>query len=341
MSLTTADKGKGKAATPPDGLHESTSDSESDSDFATSSNSSSSDSESEDTGDEITEEYLESLLEKARQRVIEKKKAAAVAVDETQLAEEDVLMLGDATSEQQNLPPLDPGTTKPYITFGATRRDGPSSLHDPDAEQTEQSTSALVAPAPPLPPPELTRSGKPLTKKEKKAVSISFIVFKCDPSDRNLWISQLKNKTAGPDWFDLPAPADADLPRLYREVEALRLRNQLDPKRFYRKDEGEGKGIKGLPKHFAARRIPCVIVVCYADVVMQIGTIIPTSTPFGTASGDNLTRAERKRTLVDELVDDAEARRYAKKKFTDLQGVRAKKGRNTLHAKNAARKPKW
>jgi len=36
-------------------------------------------------------------------------------------------------------------------------------------------------------------------------------------------------------------------------VEALRLRNQLDPKRFYRKDEGEGKGIKGLPKYFAVR----------------------------------------------------------------------------------------
>ena len=38
---------------------------------------------------------------------------------------------------------------------------------------------------------------------------------------------------------------------MYREVEALRLRKQLDPKRFYKKDEGEGKGIKGLPKYFA------------------------------------------------------------------------------------------
>ena len=38
---------------------------------------------------------------------------------------------------------------------------------------------------------------------------------------------------------------------MYREVEALRLRKQLDPKRFYKKDEGEGKGIKGLPKFFA------------------------------------------------------------------------------------------
>jgi len=62
---------------------------------------------------------------------------------------------------------------------------------------------------------------------------------------------QLRNATAGPDWYDLPAPREADLPRLSREVEALRLRNQLDPKRFYRKDEGEGKGVKGLPKYFA------------------------------------------------------------------------------------------
>ncbi len=42
---------------------------------------------------------------------------------------------------------------------------------------------------------------------------------------------------------------------MYREVEALRLRNQLDPKRFYKKDEGEGKGLKGLPKYFAVRRV--------------------------------------------------------------------------------------
>jgi len=40
---------------------------------------------------------------------------------------------------------------------------------------------------------------------------------------------------------------------LYKEYQALRLRNQLDPKRFYRKDPGESRGIKGLPKHFAVR----------------------------------------------------------------------------------------
>lgn len=111
-------------------------------------------------------------------------------------------------------------------------------------------STSFDVPAPPIPPPELTKSGKPLTKKEKKAVSFStFPVSSHSVTKHN--ILQLKNMTAGSDWFDLPAPAEADLPRLYREVEALRLRNQLDPKRFYRKDEGEGKGIKGLPKFFA------------------------------------------------------------------------------------------
>ena len=44
---------------------------------------------------------------------------------------------------------------------------------------------------------------------------------------------------------------------------------------------------------------------------------------------------------VDELVDDAEARRYAKKKFNELQTSREAKGKATLYKKRALRKPKW
>jgi hypothetical protein len=198
------------------------------------------------------------------------------------------------------LPPLDPGVLPPpYFEFGKARHQAPTSVRDPDVAHAEAASSSASVPAPPEDP---NADWKQLTRKQRKA---------------------LKTKTTGPGWFDLPAPAEADLPRLYREVEALRLRNQLDPKRFYRKDEGEGKGIKGLPKHFA------------------IGTILPTATPFGTASTDNLPRAHRKRTLVDELVDDAEARRYAKKKFDELQSVREAKGKKTLHKRNDLRKPKW
>lgn len=69
--------------------------------------------------------------------------------------------------------------------------------------------------------------------------------------------------------------------------------------------------------------------------------MVATETPFGGASSDNLPKAHRKRTMVDELMDDAEAKRYAKRKFNDLQGVRGARGRNTLQAKKALRQQKW
>ncbi|KAI0250964.1 Fcf2 pre-rRNA processing-domain-containing protein [Lactifluus subvellereus] len=260
------------------------------------------DSSEDEDEDEISQEYLDSLLEKARASIAAKA-AQNTSIPHGNALEEDVIRLDDPESGLRHLPPLDPGALPPpYITFGKTQYDAPSAIRDLDAELAMESSSSLFVPAPPAPPPELTESGKPLTKKEKKA---------------------LKEKTTGPKWFDLPAPAEADLPRLYKEYEALRLRNQLDPKRFYRKDPGEGRGIKGLPKHFA------------------IGTIIPTNTPFGGPSADNLPRSARKRTLVDELVDDAEARHYSKRKFNELQTSRAAKGRGTLATRNAARKPKW
>jgi len=260
---------------------------------------SSSESSGSDSDDTITSELLESLLDKAR------KKYAAAAAKEAEASShvnglETFITLADGLQEGE-LPPLDPGAiSKTYFEFGKSRSKGAPSIRDPDVEKIKK--AALSIPEPPRRPSELTKSGKPLTKKEKK---------------------KLEKRTAGPDWFDLPAPDEADLPRLYREVEALRLRNQLDPKRFYKKDEGEGKGIKGLPKYFA------------------VGTILPSSTPFGTASSENLSRANRKRTLVDELVDDAEAKRYTKKKFDELQVVHEARGRNTLHVKRAQRRPKW
>jgi len=314
MALSVSQKGKGRLY-PNDSLDRDenfVSWSSTSSGSSTSSLSSSSESESEsehganssedEDEDDVSQEYLDALLEKARASIAEKAAKNTLAQNGDAL-EADVIRLTDIESELEGLPPLDPGALPPsYITFGESPNDAPSAIRDLDVERVMASSSPRSAPAPPVPPPEITKSGKPLTKKEKKA---------------------LKEKTAGPKWFDLPAPAEADRPRLYKEYEALRLRNQLDPKRFYRKDPGEGRGIKGLPKHFA------------------IGTIIPTSTPFGGPSVDSLPRSARKRTLVDELVDDAEARHYAKRKFNELQSSRAAKGRGTLKARYAARKPKW
>lgn len=295
MSLSTA-KGKEKAVEPVVDAH-SESDSESDASSSSSSSSSySSDSDSDSDSDDepqVTKEYLDSLLQKAREAALAREQAQPPNEDE----EEDVLTL---EAEPEALPSLDPGKL-PTAYLNLDKAEGTSSKRDPELERAEKLV-VFSAPQPPPAPPELNKDGKPMTKKEKKA---------------------LKKLTAGPDWFNLPAPAEADLPRLHREVEALRLHNQLDPKRFYRKEEGEGKGIKGLPKYFA------------------IGKVVTSNTPFNTASSDNLTRAERKRTLVDELVDDTEARRYAKKKFTNLQEVRGARGRGTLQARKAARRGKW
>ncbi|KAI0084830.1 Fcf2 pre-rRNA processing-domain-containing protein [Irpex rosettiformis] len=294
MPPTTLDKGKGRAL--PEDEETILIEEENASSSSSSSEASNTSSESEGE-DEITQDVLDSLLEKARQSA--RASASGVVTFE---GEEDVIQLGKDETEEP-LPSLDPGTLPtPYIELGTSKTKGKrttelAKARDLDAEQVEQASNSTT-PSSSAPPPSALPKGKELTKREKKA-------------------------TAGKSWFDLPAPAEADLPKLYREVEALRLRNQLDPKRFYRKDPGEGKGIKGLPKYFA------------------IGTIVSEPSPFGASNPENLNKSQRKRTLVDELVDDAEAKSYAKKKFKELQSVRGAKGRGTLAQRQAKRKPKW
>ena len=80
------------------------------------------------------------------------------------------------SSHLRGLPPLDPGALPPsYITFGESPNDAPSAIRDLDVERLMESSSSRSAPAAPVPPPELTKSGKPLTKKEKKAVMSYFV----------------------------------------------------------------------------------------------------------------------------------------------------------------------
>lgn len=123
----------------------------------------------------------------------------------------------------------------------------------------------------------------------------------------------MRSKTAGKGWFDLPAPPESELPRLYREVEALRLRNQLDPKRFYKKDEGEGKGIKGLPKYFA---------VC-----------IPWSLSFSDLN--RMIRTDWNHFADDDAFRDSEQRQpYPRKPQTDIGGrARGRCGGQALRKK--------
>ncbi|GAC72684.1 uncharacterized conserved protein [Moesziomyces antarcticus T-34] len=127
--------------------------------------------------------------------------------------------------------------------------------------------------------------------------------------------------TAGSNWFDMPefgasssrlaalkkqSAADsghakvtggdarlASAEQLRREVQALRLRNALDPKRFYRASAKN----QAMPK-FA-----------------QLGKII--ASPLEPKAV--LSRKEQGRTVVEELIRDAEAASYAKRKFSESQ----------------------
>ncbi|KAG9019759.1 hypothetical protein FRB90_009629 [Tulasnella sp. 427] len=210
---------------------------------------------------------------------------------------------------------------KPYFK-GSGRKDVPPTLdRDPDVEEVD--TKVVAAPNPPLGPPTDSK-GRLLTKREQKEVGRTSPLgcappqYDTDANPRiwypssytgkcNTFISRgdiMKNTTAGSDWFDLPAPRPHELPELYKQVEALRLRRAMDPKVHTKADPGEKKGIKGLPKFFA------------------LGKVIDAPTPFKTRSTANLTRKERKDTLVDELVADSNARSFAKRKFSEITAAK-------------------
>jgi hypothetical protein len=157
-------------------LVSSSSDSESES-SSSSSSTSGSDSDSDSDGEpEITKEYLDSLIEKAKENA----RAKQISGKDNEV--EEVLTLESEryahlllpsphwAHSYRPIPSLDPGKLpKPYIEVGKSIHDS-TVARDPDAERFESQTGSVLVPQPPIPPPELTKSGKPLTKKEKKEV---------------------------------------------------------------------------------------------------------------------------------------------------------------------------
>ncbi|XP_074106467.1 deoxynucleotidyltransferase terminal-interacting protein 2 [Cotesia typhae] len=113
-----------------------------------------------------------------------------------------------------------------------------------------------------------------------------------DESRRRLTIQRKKEreKTKGAKWFNMPAPEMTAEVR--HDLQVIQMRSALDPKRFYKKND-----IKALPKYF------------------QIGKVV--DSPLDYYSG-RLSNKERKKTLVDELMADAEFDKYNKRKFKEI-----------------------
>ncbi|KAK6195908.1 hypothetical protein SNE40_001237 [Patella caerulea] len=102
---------------------------------------------------------------------------------------------------------------------------------------------------------------------------------------------KLREMTKGKKWFDLPATELTEEKK--NSLMVLQMRKALDPKRFYKSND-----LKELPKYF------------------QFGKIVEGAADF--YSG-RVPKKQRKQTIVDELLADAEFRTYNKRKFEEIQ----------------------
>uniref|UniRef100_A0A6N2K278 Fcf2 pre-rRNA processing C-terminal domain-containing protein n=2 Tax=Salix viminalis TaxID=40686 RepID=A0A6N2K278_SALVM len=140
--------------------------------------------------------------------------------------------------------------------------------------------------------PDEAESSSALWKPNSQLVDGLFVPPN-DPIKLNkLRKSQCKD-TLGKDWFDMPAPTIT--PELKRDLQLLKLRSAIDPKRHYKRGDPKSKD---LPKYF------------------QVGTVVESATDF--YSG-RLTKKERKATIADELLSNQTFRAYRKRKVREIE----------------------
>lgn len=149
-------------------------------------------------------------------------------------------------------------------------------------------------------------------QKEKK-LQDGLLVPPVEPRKLNKLAKKQAKDTAGAKWFDLSAPTIT--PELKKDLQLLKLRNVIDPKRHYKAEDS-----KGLPKYF------------------QVGTVIGGPADF--YSG-RLTKKERKSTLADELLSDSTLSAYRKRKYLDIQDKKQAGGKKFWNKKKNQRAPSW
>ncbi|PWA20815.1 hypothetical protein CCH79_00007170 [Gambusia affinis] len=102
-------------------------------------------------------------------------------------------------------------------------------------------------------------------------------------------------KSTGDGWFGMKAPEVTQ--ELKGDLQVLKMRGSLDPKRFYKKNDRDG-----FPKYF------------------QVGTVVDSPVDF---YHSRIPKKERKRTMVEELLHDAEFRQKNKRKYQQIITERA------------------
>ncbi|XP_013869675.1 deoxynucleotidyltransferase terminal-interacting protein 2 [Austrofundulus limnaeus] len=107
-----------------------------------------------------------------------------------------------------------------------------------------------------------------------------------------------REMSTGDGWFNMKAPELTQ--ELKGDLKVLKMRGSLDPKRFYKKNDRDG-----FPKYF------------------QIGTVVDNSADF---YHSQIPKKERKRTMVEELLADADFRHKNKKRYQQIMAEKAALG---------------
>ncbi|KAE9341225.1 hypothetical protein PF008_g10735 [Phytophthora fragariae] len=118
-------------------------------------------------------------------------------------------------------------------------------------------------------------------------------------SERQRAESQHK-KSAGRRWFNFESDEMTDDAR--RDFQLLRMRNYLDPKKFYKSSDHA----RGLPKHF------------------QMGVVVEGAHEFHSA---RLTKKQRRKTFTDEIMADEAVVQYTHRVASNIQAARANTSR--------------
>nr|XP_049581706.1 deoxynucleotidyltransferase terminal-interacting protein 2 isoform X1 [Syngnathus scovelli] len=121
-----------------------------------------------------------------------------------------------------------------------------------------------------------------------------------------------REKTTGDAWFNMKAPELTQ--ELKRDLKLLKMRGSMDPKRFYKKNDRDG-----FPKYF------------------QVATVEDSAIDF---YHSRIPKKQRKRTMVEELLADAEFRSNNKKRYQSIVAEKAAQasGKNKKFRKNTFHK---
>uniref|UniRef100_A0A0K8TRM2 Putative fcf2 pre-rrna processing n=1 Tax=Tabanus bromius TaxID=304241 RepID=A0A0K8TRM2_TABBR len=114
-----------------------------------------------------------------------------------------------------------------------------------------------------------------------------------------------RDKTRGKDWFNMPATELTE--DVENDLKILQMRSALNPKHFYKKND-----LKVLPKYF------------------QVGKVEPSALDY---YKEKDIKKSKKKSLVEELLANAEFQKYNKRKFKEVMEKKQKSGYKKAYKK--------